>query len=101
MILAAGTVSLTLNDLALWILAGAIGGVLTGQLMRGKAFGILGDLLFGAAGAVVSNYAAGFVVNMTAYGFVGRIVVALIGAVLFVVLARLITSRRRSEVTQP
>jgi uncharacterized membrane protein YeaQ/YmgE (transglycosylase-associated protein family) len=100
MTLAVGTVSLTLNDLALWILAGALVGVLTGQLMRGKGFGILGDLLFGAVGAVLSNYAAGFVVNMTTYGFVGRIVVALIGAVLFVVLARLVTSRRRTEVTQ-
>jgi uncharacterized membrane protein YeaQ/YmgE (transglycosylase-associated protein family) len=98
MTLAGSAISLTLSDLALWILAGAIVGVLTGQLMRGKGFGILGDLLFGAVGAVVSNFAAGFVVNMASYGFVGRIIAALIGAVLFVVLARLVTSRRRTEV---
>jgi uncharacterized membrane protein YeaQ/YmgE (transglycosylase-associated protein family) len=94
MTLAVGAVSITLNNVALWILAGAVAGVITGQLMRSKGFGVLGDLLFGAAGAAVANFAAGFVVDMGRFGFVGEVVVAVIGAVLFVVVARLVTSRR-------
>jgi uncharacterized membrane protein YeaQ/YmgE (transglycosylase-associated protein family) len=66
--------------------------------MRSKGFGVLGDLLFGAVGAAVANFAAGFVTNMGRYGFIGEIVVAIIGAVLFVVVARLVTSRRRTDV---
>lgn len=92
------SVSITLNDVALWIFAGAVAGVITGQLMRSKGFGVLGDLLFGAAGAAVANFAAGYVVDMGRYGFAGQIVVAIIGAVLFVVVARLVTSRRRTDV---
>ncbi|HEY7781317.1 MAG TPA: hypothetical protein VIC85_14000 [Ktedonobacterales bacterium] len=94
------SISITLNDVALWILAGAVVGVITGQLMRSKGFGVLGDLLFGAAGAAVANFAAGFVIDMGRYGFAGEIVVAIIGAVLFVVIARLVTSRRRTDVVQ-
>jgi len=91
------SVSITLNNVALWLLAGAVVGVITGQLMRSKGFGVLGDLLFGAAGAAVANFAAGFVIDMGQYGFIGEIVVAIIGAVLFVVIARLVTSRRRTD----
>jgi uncharacterized membrane protein YeaQ/YmgE (transglycosylase-associated protein family) len=91
------SVSITLNNVALWLLAGAVVGVITGQLMRSKGFGVLGDLLFGAAGAAVANFAAGFVIDMGRYGFIGEIVVAIIGAVLFVVIARLVTSRRRTD----
>ncbi len=98
MSLAASAVSITLNDVALWIFAGAVVGVITGQLMRSKGFGVLGDLLFGAVGAAVANFAAGFVLDMARFGFVGAIVVAIIGAVVFVVVARLVTSRRRTDV---
>jgi uncharacterized membrane protein YeaQ/YmgE (transglycosylase-associated protein family) len=86
-----------LNNVALWLLAGAVVGVITGQLMRSKGFGVLGDLLFGAAGAAVANFAAGVVIDMGPYGLIGEIVVAIIGAVLFVVIARLMTSRRRTD----
>lgn len=97
---ASSAVSITLNDVALWLLAGAVAGVITGQLMRSKGFGVLGDLCFGAVGAAAANFAVGFVLNLAQYGFVGEIVVAVIGAMLFVVVARLVTSRRRTDVVQ-
>jgi uncharacterized membrane protein YeaQ/YmgE (transglycosylase-associated protein family) len=96
-----GSITLTLNDVALWILAGAVIGVIVGQLMRTKGFGVFGDLLFGAIGAALANFIANFFLNMGQYGFLGRLIVAAIGSIILTVLARLATFRRgRAEVVE-
>ena len=50
------TVNFTLNDPAIWLIAGAVGGLATGQLMKSRGGAILLDLFFGVLGAPpVSN----------------------------------------------
>ncbi len=94
MILAAFTV--TFNDLALQIIAGAIAAGLTGRALRGGGFGILGDLVIGVVGAIIANFVVGYfaLFNLTQFGLVGELIVAIIGAILLVVLVHLATSRR-------
>ena len=47
-----------INDMYwLWyLLCGGIAGWLSGQLMRGKGFGILGNILVGIAGALLGGF---------------------------------------------
>ena len=95
---ALAAVTLVLNDVALWIIAGAIAAVIVGRLMRGG--NILVDILLGIAGAVVFNVIVHyFSPDVLNFGFWGAIVVAIIGAVLLVTIERLLTSRRRSTTT--
>ncbi len=55
-----GAVTLTLSNLVLQILVGAIAAGVTGRAMRGTGFGILGDLLFGVIGAIGANFVVSY-----------------------------------------
>lgn len=90
------------SDLALQIIAGAIAAGLVGRAFRGGGFGILGDLVIGAIGAIAANFVIGYfgLFNLGQYGLIGELIVAIIGAILVVVIVRLVTARRsvRTEV---
>ncbi|HEV8189894.1 MAG TPA: GlsB/YeaQ/YmgE family stress response membrane protein [Ktedonobacterales bacterium] len=91
-----GAFTVTFSDLALQIIAGAIAASLAGRTMRGGGFGILGDLVIGAIGAIAANFVVGYfgLFNLTQFGLIGELIVAIIGAILLVVVVRLFTSRR-------
>ena len=76
-----------------WIIVGLIAGWLTGQIMRGRGYGCLTNLIVGVIGAVIGGFVVGFFVHGTA-GFLGSIVVATLGAVLFVAVVRGISGNR-------
>ena len=97
MILAA--VTLTLSNLVLQILVGALAAGVTGRAMRGTGFGILGDLLFGVIGAIGANFVVSFfgLFNSAHYGLTGELIVAAIGAILLVVIVRAVTGSRASR----
>ena len=65
-----------------WIIVGLIAGWLTGKIMKGAGYGVVGDIILGIVGALIG----GFI--MRQFGFAGRggliytIVVAVGGAVL-------------------
>lgn len=94
-----GAITLTLNDLALQILVGAIAAGLTGRAMRGTGFGILGDLVFGVIGAIGANFVVSYfaLFNAARFGLPGQLIIAAIGAILLVVIERLVTSRRSAH----
>jgi uncharacterized membrane protein YeaQ/YmgE (transglycosylase-associated protein family) len=91
-----GAFTVTFSDLALQIIAGAIAAGLVGRALRGGGFGLLGDLVIGAIGAIWANFVVGYfgLFNLTRFGLMGELIVAIIGAILLVVLVRLVTSRR-------
>ena len=74
----------------LWFLIiGIVAGWLAGQFMRGHGFGLIGDLIVG----VVGSFIGGFVfrlVGIGAYGLLGSLICATVGAVLLIVLIRLL-----------
>ena len=77
-----------------WIVIGLIGGWLAGLLMKGNGYGLVGDILVGLLGAVVGAWLFVFIVPADErVGFIGTAVVAVIGAAVFVALARLLTRR--------
>ena len=78
----------------MWVVVGLIVGWLAGLIMKGSGYGLVGDLLVGLVGGVVGAWLFNFVVPAAdRNGFLGSILVAAIGAAVFVALARLLTRR--------
>jgi uncharacterized membrane protein YeaQ/YmgE (transglycosylase-associated protein family) len=74
----------------LWFLVvGVIAGFLAGKIMRGKGFGIIGDLVVGIIGAMLGGWLFGLL-GISAGGLIGSIITATVGAVLLVVIVRAI-----------
>ena len=69
------------------ILIGILCGWLAGQIMRGKGYGVLIDLLLGIGGSILGFFVSGLL-GLSATGLVGRIVVSTAGAVLLIFIAR-------------
>jgi uncharacterized membrane protein YeaQ/YmgE (transglycosylase-associated protein family) len=77
-----------------WLVIGLIAGWLAGLVMKGSGYGQVGDILVGVLGGVAGAWLFVFVVPVDERGgVIGTIVVALIGAAVFVSLARLLTRR--------
>jgi uncharacterized membrane protein YeaQ/YmgE (transglycosylase-associated protein family) len=73
-----------------WFLAiGILAGWLAGKIMRGGGFGLLGDLVVGVIGAVVGGWIFGLL-HIAAWGLIGSLVTALVGAMAFLYVLRLI-----------
>ena len=74
----------------LWqIVIGILAGWLAGKIMRGRGFGLVGDLIVGIVGSLLGGFVFG-ILGLHAYGVIGSIVVATAGAVLLLYLIRLI-----------
>ncbi|HKV85487.1 MAG TPA: hypothetical protein VJN88_13085 [Ktedonobacterales bacterium] len=88
-------IAFTLNDRTVWILAGALGGFLTGQLLNSKGLNVLGDLFFGSIGALLGVYIAGPILQMTHHGTDARTILASAGGVASLIFARFALALRR------
>jgi uncharacterized membrane protein YeaQ/YmgE (transglycosylase-associated protein family) len=80
-----------------WIIVGLIAGWLAGLVMRGGSYGIIGDIILGIVGAIVGGFLAGalFGVPDPVSGFnLSTILIAFIGAVIVIAIARALTGRR-------
>jgi uncharacterized membrane protein YeaQ/YmgE (transglycosylase-associated protein family) len=75
-------------ELIWFILIGILAGWLTGQVMKGGGYGLIGDLVLGVLGAILGGWLLGLV-GVSAGGLVGRLVTATFGAVILVFLVRL------------
>jgi uncharacterized membrane protein YeaQ/YmgE (transglycosylase-associated protein family) len=78
-----------------WILLGLIAGWLAGQFMRGGGYGIVGDIVLGIVGALVGGFLSGRLLGVDVTGFnVPSVIIAFVGAVIVIAIARMITGRR-------
>ncbi len=74
-----------LTVLVLELLACVIAGWLAGLLMKGRGYGVIGDLLLGLVGGWLGGFLFG---HFLGGGLIGDILVRLIGAILLVVIVR-------------
>ena len=72
-----------------WIFSGIVAGWLAGVLVKGRGFGLVGDLLIGLLGGVVGGWLAGLF-GLLAFSWLGEVITAALGGVLLVVIVRLI-----------
>ena len=73
-----------------WILVGLIAGWATGKILRGSGYGVIGDIVLGILGAVVGSWIVRLLGIRIHGGFLGTLLVAICGAVVLVVIARLL-----------
>jgi len=79
-----------MNNLIWFLIIGAVAGWLAGLLMKGRGFGILGDIVVGIIGAVLGGWLFGVLGISAGGGLAGSLIVAFIGAVVLLFLVRLI-----------
>jgi len=79
----------------LWIiLVGLIAGWLASILVRGGGLGLIGNIVVGVIGALLGGFLAGQLGFTAGGGFWGSIMTATMGAVVLLVLLRLLNIRR-------
>jgi len=75
----------------LWfILIGLAAGWLAAKIMKGKGFGLIGDIVIGIVGALIGGFLFRLLGISSDGGLLGSLIVATIGAVVLLYLLRLL-----------
>jgi uncharacterized membrane protein YeaQ/YmgE (transglycosylase-associated protein family) len=80
-----------------WIIVGLVAGFLAGQVMRGGGYGVIGDIIVGVLGGLLGGWVGTTVFHIDAgvSGFnLESILIAFAGAVLLILVLRMIGGRR-------
>ncbi len=79
----------------LWfLLIGLCAGWLAGVLMKGRGFGVVGNLIIGVIGAILGGFLFGLL-GLQSYSLLGSLVTATVGAMVLLFLVGLATKGRR------
>lgn len=78
------------ETLLIWLVVGAVAGVLAGTIVKGGGFGLLGDIVVGIIGAFVGGWLLPRLGVHLGTGFIPVIASATIGAVVLLLVLRLI-----------
>ncbi len=65
----------------LFLIIGAIAGWLAGRVMKGRGFGIIGNLIVGIIGAFIGGFVFGLL-GIVIYGLIGSLISSLAGAII-------------------
>ncbi len=76
-------------DLVYFLVLGAVAGWLAGQFMKGRGFGLLGNIVVGIVGAVIGGWLLGSF-GLVGTGLIGRLTTATVGAVVLLFVVSLI-----------
>jgi len=81
-----------------WIVVGLVAGWLAGKLVGGRGFGCLGDIVVGVIGALLGGWLSSRFLDVDVTGInLVSIIIAVVGAVLFLGILRLIPGRQPFE----
>lgn len=83
------------ESLLVIIIVGIIAGWLAGLIVQGTGFGIIGDLIIGVVGAFIGDWVLPRLHLHLGTGLVSSIINATIGAIILLVLIRLVRGTRR------
>jgi uncharacterized membrane protein YeaQ/YmgE (transglycosylase-associated protein family) len=73
-----------------WIVVGLVAGWATGKIMRGAGYGVLADIGLGIVGGFIGGMIMRALGFYTSGGLIPSILVAILGAVVLVVVVRLL-----------
>ena len=76
-----------------FIFVGLVAGWLAGHLVKGGGFGLVGNIAVGVVGALIGGFLARNVGFSVGSGFWGSLLTATLGAVVLLVLIRLVNKR--------
>jgi uncharacterized membrane protein YeaQ/YmgE (transglycosylase-associated protein family) len=78
------------QSLIIILFVGLVAGWLAGKVVRGTGFGILGDIVIGIAGAFVASFLFPRLGIHIGVGLVSEVIYSAIGAVILLVVVRLV-----------
>lgn len=78
------------SGIVVLLLAGLVAGWLAGQIVRGRGFGLIGDLVVGVIGAFIGSWIFATLGIFIGMGLIGAVISATIGAVILVAIIRLV-----------
>ncbi len=70
-----------ITNLIIFLIIGALAGWLAGTIMKGRGFGLFGNILVGIVGAVLGSFLFSLL-NVVTGGLFGSILMATVGAVI-------------------
>ncbi len=73
----------------IWIITGVIAGWLTGLVIKGRGYGLIGDLLIGLLGGFIGGWLAVFF-GIQIYSWLGHVITAAIGGIVLVAIVRVL-----------
>ena len=84
-------------DILSWVIVGLVAGFLAGQVMKGGGYGLIGDIIVGILGGLLGGWIGRRFLNIDG-GVSGinleSILIAFAGAVLLILILRMIGGRR-------
>jgi len=83
------------EGLLIILFVGLVAGWLAGQIVRGTGFGIIGDILVGIAGALIASLLFPRLGIHLGSGLVSEIIYSAIGAIILLLVVRLIRNGGR------
>ena len=81
---------MTLEALVIWLIVGAVAGWIAGTVVRGGGFGLVGDIVVGIIGSLIAGWLFPRIGLHLFAGFIGSIVDAAVGAIILLLVLRLI-----------
>ncbi|MEO8559976.1 MAG: GlsB/YeaQ/YmgE family stress response membrane protein [Rhodospirillales bacterium] len=87
--------SMSNESIIIILVVGIAAGWLAGKVVRGTGFGLIGDLLVGVAGAFVASWLFPRFGIHIGTGIVSEIIFAALGAIILLLIVRLIRGRGR------
>jgi uncharacterized membrane protein YeaQ/YmgE (transglycosylase-associated protein family) len=76
--------------LIIWLIVGAIAGWLAGMVVKGGGYGLIGDIIVGIVGGFIAGWLLPRLGIAIGGGFIAAIINAFIGAVILLIVLRLI-----------
>ncbi|MGC8638578.1 MAG: GlsB/YeaQ/YmgE family stress response membrane protein [Isosphaeraceae bacterium] len=81
-----------LFQLVYFLLIGLAAGWIAGQVMKGRSFGLVNDLIIGVIGAILGGFLFSLL-GLAATGLIGSLITATVGAVVFLYILRVVKKR--------
>jgi uncharacterized membrane protein YeaQ/YmgE (transglycosylase-associated protein family) len=78
------------ESILVWLVVGAIAGWLAGMVVKGGGFGLIGDIIVGIIGGILAGWLLPQLGIVIGGGIVAAIINAFIGAVVLLIILRLI-----------
>jgi uncharacterized membrane protein YeaQ/YmgE (transglycosylase-associated protein family) len=79
-----------IQSLIIFLIVGAVAGWLAGLIVKGFGFGLIGNIIVGIIGAFIAGWLLPRIGIVIGGGFVAAVINALIGAVILLLVIRLV-----------
>jgi uncharacterized membrane protein YeaQ/YmgE (transglycosylase-associated protein family) len=79
-----------IESIIIFLIVGAVAGWLAGLVVKGRGFGLVGDIIVGIIGALIAGWLLPRLGIYIGAGIIGQIIEAFIGAVILLIILRLV-----------